>query len=72
MDQQGRLYMLEINPYCGIFYPPATPGSADCILKFDPVRLPVLNTEAQQMHIAGTGKGTVSVCAGVGLLVSVG
>jgi D-alanine-D-alanine ligase len=37
MDQQGRIFMLEINPYCGIFYPPATPGSADCILSFDPI-----------------------------------
>jgi D-alanine-D-alanine ligase len=36
-DQQGRIFFLEINPYCGIFYPPECPGSADCILKFDPI-----------------------------------
>jgi len=38
MDRQGRLFFLEINPYCGIFYPPETFGSADCILKFDPMK----------------------------------
>jgi len=37
MDKQGRIFFLEINPYCGIFYAPETPGSADCILKFDPI-----------------------------------
>jgi D-alanine-D-alanine ligase len=36
MDAEGRLYMLEINPNCGIFYPPSDPGSADIILSNDP------------------------------------
>lgn len=32
MDAAGNLYMLEINPNCGIFYPPGEFGSADFIL----------------------------------------
>ena len=36
MDEQGELYMLEINPQGAIFYPPETPGMADFILRFDP------------------------------------
>jgi D-alanine-D-alanine ligase len=29
LGPDGELYMLEINPNCGIFYPPTDPGSAD-------------------------------------------
>lgn len=36
MDPQGNLHMLEINPNCGMFYPPEEPGSADVILQHDP------------------------------------
>ncbi len=36
MDQDGRLFMLEINANCGIFYPASDPGSADVILANDP------------------------------------
>ena len=36
-SRSGDVYFLEINPNCGIFYPPETPGSADCILKLDPM-----------------------------------
>jgi len=36
LDHSGELYMLEINPNCGIFYPPTDPGSADFILLNDP------------------------------------
>lgn len=36
MDESGRLFLLEINPNCGIFYPPDGPGTADFILQFDP------------------------------------
>jgi D-alanine-D-alanine ligase len=36
MAADGELYMLEINPNCGIFYPPGEPGSADVILARDP------------------------------------
>ena len=36
MDSDGRLYMLEINPNCGVFYGPDDPGSADFILQYDP------------------------------------
>lgn len=32
MDSQGRLFMLEINPNCGIFYPAGSFGSADFAL----------------------------------------
>lgn len=37
MDAKGSLYMLEINPNCGIFYPPTEPGSADFSLLNDPI-----------------------------------
>jgi len=33
----GELYMLEINPNCGIFYPPREAGSADFSLLNDPM-----------------------------------
>ena len=36
MDASGTVYMLEINPNCGIFYPPHEPGSADFSLLNDP------------------------------------
>ncbi len=36
MDGDGNLYMLEINPNCGIFYPPGQFGSADEILAASP------------------------------------
>jgi D-alanine-D-alanine ligase len=36
MDAAGNLYMLEINPNCGVLYPPSEPGSADWILLSDP------------------------------------
>ena len=37
MDATGTIYMLEINPNCGIFYPPSEPGSADFSLLNDPI-----------------------------------
>jgi D-alanine-D-alanine ligase len=36
MDADGTIYMLEINPNCGIFYAPNEPGSADFCLIHDP------------------------------------
>ena len=36
VDAEGRVFMLEINPNCGIFYPPTDPGSADICLAHDP------------------------------------
>ena len=36
MDRAGNLYMLEINPNCGVLYSPSEPGSADWILMSDP------------------------------------
>lgn len=36
VDAEGRPWMLEINPNCGIFYPPASAGSADLCLLRDP------------------------------------
>jgi D-ala D-ala ligase C-terminus/SET domain len=35
MGRDGELYMLEINPNCGIFYPASDPGSADLCLLHD-------------------------------------
>ena len=40
MDSSGTIYMLEINPNCGIFYPPSEPGSADFSLMNDPINHP--------------------------------
>ena len=37
MSADGTIYMLEINPNCGIFYSPEEPGSADFSLINDPV-----------------------------------
>jgi D-alanine-D-alanine ligase len=37
MSADGTIYMLEINPNCGIFYAPHEPGSADFSLLNDPV-----------------------------------
>lgn len=36
MDAAGELYMLEINPNCGVYYPPSDGGSADFALLHDP------------------------------------
>lgn len=36
VDADGRVHMLEINPNCGVYYPPTEPGSADLILLADP------------------------------------
>ena len=35
IDNEGRPYMLEINPNCGVYYPATDPGSADLILLDD-------------------------------------
>jgi len=37
MDAAGTIYMLEINPNCGVFYPLEEPGSADYCLMNDPI-----------------------------------
>lgn len=36
VDAEGRPFMLEINPNCGIYYPLSDPGSADLCLAHDP------------------------------------
>ncbi len=36
VDGDGTPHMLEINPNCGVYYPPTDPGSADLILLHDP------------------------------------
>jgi len=36
MDEDGQLFMLEINPNCGVYYAPEDPGSADLALLNDP------------------------------------
>lgn len=35
VDHRGRIFMLEINPNCGLYYPPTDPASADLILLND-------------------------------------
>ena len=37
LGRDNEIYMLEINPNCGIFYPPFEPGSADFSLMNDPI-----------------------------------
>ncbi len=36
VSEDGTPYMLEINPNCGVYYPPTAPGSADLCLANDP------------------------------------
>ncbi|NIP93966.1 MAG: D-alanine--D-alanine ligase, partial [Akkermansiaceae bacterium] len=36
VDAEGTPFMLEINPNCGVYYPPTDPGSADLCLLQDP------------------------------------
>lgn len=36
VDRNGTPFMLEINPNCGVYYPPEDPGSADLCLANDP------------------------------------
>jgi D-alanine-D-alanine ligase-like ATP-grasp enzyme len=36
VDRHGTPFMLEINPNCGVYYPPSDPGSADLCLAHDP------------------------------------
>lgn len=36
VDRHGTPFMLEINPNCGVYYPPTDPGSADLCLARDP------------------------------------
>ena len=36
VDRDGRPFMLEINPNCGLYYPLDAPSSADLILQHDP------------------------------------
>jgi D-alanine-D-alanine ligase len=36
VDEHGTPFMLEINPNCGVYYPPADAGSADLCLMHDP------------------------------------
>jgi D-alanine-D-alanine ligase len=58
MDANGTIYMLEINPNCGIFYPPHEPGSADFSLLNDPtdhtkfMKLIIRNAQMRQARIA--------------------
>ena len=37
VDERGEPWFLEINTTCGIFYPPSAEGSADMILRHDPI-----------------------------------
>jgi D-alanine-D-alanine ligase-like ATP-grasp enzyme len=58
MDASGTIYMLEINPNCGIFYPPTEPGSADFSLLNDRtnhtkfMKLIIRNAQMRQTRIA--------------------
>jgi D-alanine-D-alanine ligase len=58
MDASGVIHMLEINPNCGIFYPPSEPGSADFSLLNDRtnhtkfMKLIIRNAQMRQTRIA--------------------
>lgn len=58
MDSSGTIFMLEINPNCGIFYPPTEPGSADFSLLNDRtnhvkfMKLIIRNAQMRQTRIA--------------------
>jgi len=58
MSADGTIYMLEINPNCGIFYSPEEPGSADFSLINDPVwnhhkflKLIIRSAQKRQMNL---------------------
>ena len=58
MAADGTIYMLEINPNCGIFYAPTEPGSADFCLIHDPVwnhhkflKLIIRSAQKRQMNL---------------------
>ena len=57
----GTPFMLEINPNCGVYYPAATPGSADLCLLHDPAGhegfTRQLVTAALRRHERGNGAG---------------
>jgi D-alanine-D-alanine ligase len=58
VDADGVVYMLEINPNCGIFYAPHEPGSADFSLLNDPtdhykfMKLIIRNAQKRQTRVA--------------------
>jgi len=61
MAADGTIYMLEINPNCGIFYSPEEPGSADFSLINDPVwnhhkflKLIIRSAQKRQMNLLAT------------------
>jgi D-alanine-D-alanine ligase len=61
MSADGMIYMLEINPNCGIFYSPEEPGSADFSLINDPVwnhhkflKLIIRSAQKRQMNLIAT------------------
>ena len=58
MSADGTIYMLDINPNCGIFYAPYEPSSADFSLINDPVynhdkflRLIIRSAQARQARM---------------------
>jgi len=71
IDAHGTPFMLEINPNCGVYYPPADAGSADLCLLHDPeghagftrrlVRAALARREALAAHGSATGGARVSV-----------
>jgi len=61
MADDGTIYMLEINPNCGIFYAPEEPGSADFTLIHDPVynhhkflKLIICSAQKRQKNLQAT------------------
>ncbi len=61
VDADGRIFMLEINANCGLYYPPADYGGADLCLAYDPAGHEGFTRQivaaALARHARGTKKG---------------
>ena len=65
MGKDGELYMLEINPNCGIFYPPAEPGLGRFLADERPDRSPGLHGPDHPRGPEAPGRCAADRAAGV-------
>ena len=57
VDAAGTPFVLEINPNCGVYYPPADAGSADLCLPHDPAGHAGFTRQLVRPRCAGTPVG---------------
>jgi D-alanine-D-alanine ligase len=57
LDPDGVPHVLEINPNCGVYYPPTDPGTADIILAHDPVGHAGFTRQLVTAALARAGRG---------------